>query len=55
MVWHQFEVRKHRIVRMRGQFVGEKLQDAQAGLDVQIEGAVDEFEQPGAARMPSRP
>src|SRR5471030_3156571 len=51
MIRHQFEVSEHRIVRIGSQLVEEKLQYLQAGLDVQVESAVDEFEQPRTARV----
>ena len=49
MIRHQFEVREYRILRRCRQLAEEKLHDAQTGLGIQVERAVDEFEQAGAA------
>ena len=51
VVGHQLEVGVDRVVRVRFQLVEEELHDLQAGLDVQVEGAVDELEQARAARV----
>ena len=45
VVGHQLEVGVDRVIRRRLDLVEEELHDAQAGLDVQVEGAVDELEQ----------
>jgi hypothetical protein len=51
VVGHQLEVGVDRVVRIGVELIEEELHDALAGLDVQVEGAVDELEQAGAARM----
>ena len=51
MVGHQLEVREHRVVGRRLDPFQEKAQDRRAGVRLQVEGAVDESEVPGAPRV----
>ena len=51
MIGNDFKMGKYRILRRRRQFIEKKLHDPQTRLDIQVERAIDKFEQAGAARM----